>query len=148
VYCSYLPDNCVEPYTTAAKTHHICLAPIFFADGKRVPADELTIRLENAVVEVMFSLKHFYYGRPTARMGSNKYKSTKEGNTFSTVIAQVKILQTNTVVPSPRSEPTMKSVQQTPPSQKGKFAIGTKRPTPNPPTEASPSPTKKKKGEG
>jgi hypothetical protein len=102
--------------------------------------------LKNAVVEIMFSLKHFYYRQPS--MGNNKYKSSKEGNTFSTVIEQVKILQINTVVPSPRGEPTMKSVQQTPPSHKGKNAVGGKRPTLIPPADGSPSLPKRKKIEG
>jgi hypothetical protein len=93
----------------------------------------------------MFSLKHYYYGPPT---GNSKFKSSKEGNTFSAAIEQVKILQTNTVAVRPHGEPTMKSVQRTPPSHKGKSSIGDKRPNLSPLQESSPSPAKKKKREG
>jgi hypothetical protein len=93
----------------------------------------------------MFTLKHYYY-RPIS--GNSRFKSSKEGNTFSTAIEQVKILQINTVVPAPRAQPTMKSIQQTPPSQKGKSSVGAKRPSSLPPTEASPSLAKKKRVEG
>jgi hypothetical protein len=142
-YGSYLPDGCIESFRTTAKTHHIRLAPVFLPNGKRVSPDELPIRLENAVVEVMFSLKHYYYGPTTG-----KFKQTKVGNTYTATIDQITILQVNTTIPSPLREPAMKTIQSTPPSRKGKEPVGTKRASSQPPTESSPSSSKKKKLQG
>jgi len=134
----------VERFQSAARSHHIRLAPVFFPNGKRISPDEFPIRLENAVVEIMFSLRHYYYAGPTM---TSKFKPSKEGNTFTGMIEQVKILQLNTVVPSPLCEPTMKSIQPTP-SGKGKAPMEKKRPNARPPTETSPSQAKKQRLEG
>jgi hypothetical protein len=129
-------------FQSCAKSHHIRIAPVFLPNGKAVPVDELRIRLDNAIVEVMFSLKHYYYRGPS---GGNRFKSTKEGNTFTGTIEQVKILQVNAVIPSPRREPTMKTIQQTPPKDKNNASgsVCSKRPSILPPTEASPSKSKR-----
>ena len=144
-YGSYLPDHIIEAFRNASKTHHIHLAPIFFPNGKRISPDEFPICLENAVVEIMFSLRHYYYTGPTT---TGRFKpSGKEGNTFTGTIEQIKILQLNTVVPPPLREPTIKNIQQTP--EKGKAPdVGSKRPNALPPTESSPTQAKKKKIEG
>ena len=143
-YCSYLPNHLVERFQSAARSHHICLAPFFFPNGKCISPDEFSIQLENVVVEIMFSLQHYYYAGPTT---TSKFKPSKEGNTFTGRIEQVKILQLNTVVPSPLCEPTMKSIQLTP-SGKGKAPMGKKCPNALPLTETSPSQAKKQRLEG
>jgi hypothetical protein len=142
-YSSYLTDNYLDAFRTAAKSHHIRLAHIFFATGKCVPPDEFPVQLENAVIEIMFSLKHYYYGPST-----NRFKASKEGNTYSGTIEQVKILWTNTVILLPSNGPTMKPVPQTPPSQKGKNAVGIKHPNLLPPQEGLPSLVKKQRLKG
>ena len=142
-YGSYLPDTYTDAFRSTAKTHHIRLIPVFLPNGKCVGPAELPIRLENAVIEVMFSLKHYYYG-PI----SGNFKQTKVGNTFTATIEQVTIVQLNTVIPTPHRELTMKSIQLTPPSKKGKTPAPAKRIASQSPTESSPSPPKKKKNEG
>jgi len=141
-YTSYLPDSCIEAFRSAAKTHHIRHIPVFMPNGKLVPQEELLIRLEGAIVEVMFSLKHYYYGPTTG-----KYKQNKVGNTFTATIEQVSILQANLVTLSPHREPAMKTLQSTP-SKKGKGPMDTKRGPSGPPLEASPSQSKKARVEG
>lgn len=142
-YGSYLPDTYADAFFSTAKTHHVRLIPVFLPNGKCVGPVELPIRLENAVIEVMFTLKHYYYG-PIA----GNFKQTKVGNTFTATIEQVTILQLNTIVPSPRRQPTMKTIQLTPLSKKGKSPARAKRFSSQSPTESSPSPPKRKKNEG
>jgi hypothetical protein len=142
-YTSYLPDSCTDAFRSAAKTHHIRHIPVFLTSGKLVPTEELLIRLEDAVVEVMFSLKHYYYGPAT-----NKFKQTKVGNTFTATIEQVTILQINTITPSPLREPAMKTILSTPPNAKGKTPVRSKRASSHPPLECSPSQSKKTRIEG
>jgi len=152
-YCSYLPDQHVEVFRIAAKTHHIKLPPVFFADGTLVEADELAIRLDNALIEVMFTLKHYYYPANTGQ-GSTKFKPNRpwgnnqsEGNTFTATIAQVRILKANTAPPSPLRQPTLKPIQETPPPKKNQI-LSQKRRQSLSPSEASPSRPKKPKNQG
>jgi hypothetical protein len=139
-YASYLPDSCMDACRSTAKTYPICRISVFLARGKLVPTEGLLIRLEDALVEIMFTLKHYYYGPSTG-----KFKQTKVGNTFTTTIEQVTILLTNTPIPSSIHEPTMKSIQLTPSNAKGKSSMSTKRHSSQLPMETSPSPSKKKK---
>jgi len=153
-YCLYLPDHLVDTFRMAAKTHHIRVAPIFFPDGSLVQPDEWAIRLDNVLLEVMFTLKHYLYGSAN-KAGNSKYKYNKnwtsdqaETNTFTATIVQVKIIEANTIVPSPVGQPTMKSVEKTPSPEKGKQVQCQKRATPASAIEDSPSRQKKSRVQG
>jgi len=151
-YCSYIPDTYVDAYRSTSKTHHICLAPIFFPNGKRVEPDEFLIRLDNALLEIMFTLRHYYYPATKKSNTTSKgwFNNRTASNTYTATIEQIKILHINPVIRSPIREPTMKSIQHTPPSQKGKGSTDQtrKRITLLPPTDGSPSNLKKKRVEG
>jgi hypothetical protein len=138
-YCSYVPDDYVDAFRNTAKTHHIRLAPIFLSNGKRVIPDQYSIRLENALVEVMFTLHHYYYpgtkGKPAT-------------NTFSATIQQVKVLEAQPSIPSSVREPTMMAIQRTPDRLKGKEKVGSKRAEASSSVEDSPTPLKKLRSEG
>ena len=153
-YCSYVQDHYVEVFHTAAKTHHIRLPPVFFANGTLVNPDELPIRLDNALVEIMFHLKHYYYP-PSGGPGTNKFKTNKSwgnnesgGNTFTATIDQVKILKANNVIPSPVRQPTMKAIQGMPQPKNNEQTIPRKRTSSLSPSEASLSRPKKGKNKG
>jgi hypothetical protein len=94
-YGSYLSHSCINVFTSTAKTHYIRLLPVFLPDGKLVNTAELPVQLENAVIEMMFSLKHYYYG-PTA----GKFEQGQVENMFMGTIKQITILQANTFTSS------------------------------------------------
>jgi hypothetical protein len=122
----------MDIFRQTAKSNYIRLAPVFFSDGRRVKIDQLPIRLENATIEIMFSLRHYYYA-------VNK-NNRADSNTFTATIEQIRILQSNPTTGTPLREPSMKTLQLTPASQKGK---GTKRTQLESEQEDSPSKPKK-----
>jgi hypothetical protein len=113
-----VPDDYVEAFRATAKTHHIRLAPIFFSNGKHVSPDQYVICLENALVEVMFSLRHYYYPG---------FKGKTESNTFTATLDQIRILKVGPVIRSPAREPTMKSLPRTPATQIKQGTVTLKR---------------------
>jgi hypothetical protein len=137
-YASFLAKDYVEPFRSTSTTHHICIPPIFFPSGDLVDGDELPARLDNAIVEIMFTLQHFYYA----------YKGKSPSNSYMAVIQQAKILFTAPPSTSADQQLIMKTIVPTPPSQKGKQTAASKRYAQSPPPDASPSASKKIRLEG
>ena len=86
-------------YDTVAEEFDIDLPPIFLQDGKLVPPSQLTIRMPDALVEVMFSLRHYLIAEnkkgSNPRSGFRGPVKTEPSNTFTATIEQIRILKSS-----------------------------------------------------
>lgn len=99
-----------------AEDHDIDIPPIFLANGKLVPASQLPVRLPNALVEVMFTLRHYSIsdikrGNSNRGARSTTGRASAPTNTFSATIEQVKILKSK-IDPKPNTARKMTTLKK------------------------------------
>jgi hypothetical protein len=96
-----------------AEDHNIDIPPIFLTSGKLIPPSQLAVRLPNALVEVMFTLRHYFISE-TKKGNSNRFRSSAgrgNTNTFTATVEQVKILKSN-IDPKQSAAKKMATVQK------------------------------------
>jgi hypothetical protein len=78
-----------------AEEYNIDIPPVFLTNAKLVPASQLAIRMPNALVEVMFSLRH--YAIVDNKKGNsnrpNRSGGKQDCNTFTATVEQIKVLE-------------------------------------------------------
>jgi hypothetical protein len=80
-----------------AEDHDIDIPPVFLSNGKLIPPSQLAVRLPNALVEVMFTLRHYFITEKKKFTASSSRTPAGRGtsNTFTATVEQVKILTSN-----------------------------------------------------
>lgn len=74
-----VPAHFKDIFETIALDHDVDIPPVFLANGKLVCPSELAVRLLNALVKVMFTLRHCYITDNNKKANASRFLG-KQGN--------------------------------------------------------------------